>query len=545
MTDMEGTLSGTKSGINIGSSRFDEEVRSFLQRRLRMLTSIFAGIFLGASLVVIILQVFKPQVTLGDALAAYATTLPLAVLFFVTLATSALAGFLWARRVNGSTLSILDAAFLQVLIMPCLFLFARYHQYSFPGFSAIVPCLMLFILTRSIFIPSRAGWTVILSSPASLGVLGLQLIAGGSYIDYFQRFQGSHFAESVLLNQILILGTILVAATASRLHLGLRLENFKARNIGQYSIEKLLGRGGMGEVYLATHSLLKRPTALKFLRPDIAGIKTLARFEKEVRLTSRLSHPNTISIYDYGHTAEGIFYYAMEFLHGANLRQVLKETGPMPPERVIYILTCACGALKEAHDKGIVHRDIKPENIMLCELGGEQDVLKILDFGLVRDLRDPNLLEFEEDGSVSGTPETISPEALSGGTVGPLSDLYSLCAVGCFLLTGKPIFNAKTVIDFLKSHQYSMPIMPSKRRPGIPADLERILMRGLKKKPASRYQSMAAMKEALLNCGDAGKWTGIRAEHWWNEHEYLLEKDFKPAQNGQYTQTLLDGVTVT
>ena len=159
-----------------------------------------------------------------------------------------------------------------------------------------------------------------------------------------------------------------------------------AQQLGQYKLEEKIGEGAMGEVYRATHAMLRRPTAIKLLRPEIAGEETLRRFEREVQQTSRLSHPNTVSIYDYGHTAEGFFYYAMEYLDGANLEEIVDRTGPMPAARAIYILRQACGALSEAHRAGLVHRDIKSGNILLCRQGGLHDVVKIVDFGLVKDL---------------------------------------------------------------------------------------------------------------------------------------------------------------
>jgi serine/threonine-protein kinase len=379
--------------------------------------------------------------------------------------------------------------------------------------------------------------------PAPIGVLLIQLQAGASFSHAGQPYEPMHFTDSLVQNQVLLLGAMTVAAIASKVNLGLRRQNFNARTIGQYKIEKLLGEGGMGEVYLATHSLLKRPTAVKFLRPEIAGEHALARFEHEVRHTSRLSHPNTITIYDYGHTAEGIFYYVMELLHGANLYQIVTKTGPMPPRRVIHVLASACGALREAHLKGIIHRDIKPQNIMLCEKGGEQDIVKILDFGLVQDIHDSSS-DIDDPGSISGTPETMSPEAQSEEFIGPASDIYSLCAVGCFLLTGKPIFDAETVGDFLRAHLESKPIPPSQRRPGIPEDLENILLQGLEKVPSHRPDSAQTLQDSLLSCRDSGRWDNKDAASWWAEYEESLVQHESP--NGKtMTRLIENGTDVT
>jgi serine/threonine-protein kinase len=426
---------------------------------------------------------------------------------------------------------------------PCLYLYARLHFFEFSGFAVVVPFLMLFILARAVIIPSTAWRTVLLSLPAPIGVLLIQLQAGASFSHAGQPYEPMHFSDSLMQNQILLLGSIAVAAIASKVNLGLRRQNFNARNIGQYRIEKLLGEGGMGEVYLATHSLLKRPTAVKFLRPEIAGEQALARFEHEVRHTSRLSHPNTITIYDYGHTAEGIFYYVMELLKGANLYQIVRNTGPMPPGRVIHILASACGALNEAHLKGIIHRDIKPQNIMLCDKGGEQDIVKILDFGLVKDIHDPSA-DIDEPGSISGTPETMSPEAQTDEFIGPASDIYSLCAVGSFLLTGKPIFDANTVSEFLKAHLESNPIPPSKRRSGIPDDLENLLLQGLEKTPSHRPESAKALQDAMMSCRNSGQWDSKDADDWWAEHGESLGQLRSPRGETR-TQLIQNGTDVT
>ncbi|MFC2156463.1 serine/threonine protein kinase [Acidobacteriota bacterium] len=544
MESSENSGSGSRTGLSIGSSKFDEEVRSFVQQRLRIFTTTISSFFILMSFIFIIILSRDPELNIFSAVGRYCTRAPNSILFFLTLTSSVISGFLWRKRIPWNMMRALDAAYLQTLLLPCLYLYLRYHNFSFSGFPVVVPFMMLFILARSIFIPSRAQWTVALSAPAAVGVLIIQLVKGNSFAFSGQAFDSPHFVDMIFQNQVLLIGSIVVAAIASRVHLGLRMEYFQVRQFGQYKIERLLGKGGMGEVYLATHSLLKRPTAVKFLRPEITGVKTLNRFEKEVRLSSQLSHPNSISIYDYGHTAEGFFYYAMEFLHGANLRQIVRETGPMPASRAIHVLVAACGALKEAHDKGIIHRDIKPENIMVCELGGEKDVVKILDFGLVKDLKDPASMEFEEEGSISGTPETIAPEALGKGSVGPLSDLYSLCAVGCFLLTGKPIFNAKSVTDFLKSHLYSVPIPPSKRNDQVPEDIEKVLLKGLRKTPKSRHKGVDEMRTALLECADAGLWGRDEAEEWWTENSEILSIEKETAME-QFTQTLHEGATVT
>ncbi len=535
----------TKSriGMSLKSQRFDEEMRAFLQKRLRILTTTVSVLLVFLSVIFIMSLANEPSRNVWQAIIYFCTQFPNSVLLFLAASSTTLAIALWRKRAITTTLYIIDALFLQTLMGPCLYLFARLHFFEFSGFAAVVPFLMLFILARAVLIPSTAWRTILLSLPAPIGVFLIQLQAGASFSHAGQPYEPMHFTDSLMQNQVLLLGAVAVAAIASKVNLSLRRQNFDARKIGQYKIEKLLGEGGMGEVYLATHSLLKRPTAVKFLRPEIAGEHTLVRFEHEVQHTSRLSHPNTITIYDYGHTAEGIFYYAMELLKGANLHQIVMKTGPMPPGRVIHVLISACSALREAHLKGIIHRDIKPQNIMLCDQGGELDIVKILDFGLVKDLHDPSA-DIDEPGSISGTPETMSPEAQTEEFIGPASDIYSLCAVGCFLLTGKPIFDATSVGEFLKAHLEMNPIPPSKRNPRIPKDLESILLQGLEKVPSRRPESAQALQDSLLTCRDSGRWDKRDSASWWAENGEALLRHESP-KGETMTRLIENGTDVT
>jgi len=504
----------SRTGLILGDSRFEEEIRSFLQRRLRLLSGTVAAILVLLSLAFVATLTAAPDRSFGQAVERFCFTFPNAILFFMAVSSSLVTAILWRRRLPGEILLVLDAVFLQVLVAPTLLLYDRLHYLTFSGFAAVVPFLMLFLLARAVLIPSTAWRTLLLSAPAAVGVLVIQLRSGASYAFPDQPLSPAFHLDSLIQNQVLLWGAIAVAVTASRVHLGLRRANFDARRIGQYHIDRLLGKGGMGEVYLARHALLKRPTAVKFLRPEVTGRRNLERFEKEVRHTSRLTHPNTVTIFDYGHTAEGIFYYAMELLHGADLRRIVDATGPLPPGRVIHVLRGACGALAEAHGKNIIHRDIKPGNIMLCEQGGEQDVVKLLDFGLAHDRRD----QPSEKDMVTGTPETIAPEVIRGEEAGPASDIYSLCAVGCYLLTGRPIFDATSVPGLLSGHLHGAPVSPSRRRPDVPADLEGILLQGLAKDPAARPPGAAALRDELARCRDAGHWTSAHARDWWRRH---------------------------
>jgi serine/threonine-protein kinase len=320
----------------------------------------------------------------------------------------------------------------------------------------------------------------------------------------------------------LMLGIAAVTAVAgSQIINTLRTEAFKARRLGQYQLGRRLGAGGMGEVYLAEHQLLKRPCAIKLVRPsNAADPRALARFEREVRATAGLSHWNTVEIYDYGRTDDGTFYYVMEYLPGLSLADLVARHGPLPAGRVIYLVRQVCEALEEAHGKGLIHRDIKPANIFAAERGGQYDVAKLLDFGLVKPAEKDRDVEFSHEGGLTGTPLYMAPEyATSGRPPDRRSDLYSLGAVAYFLLTGQPPFQGDNPLGILIAHARDPVVPPSRLRADVPADLERVVLRLLGKKPADRFPNARELERALAACGAAGHWDADRAAGWWRDQE--------------------------
>ncbi|MFZ5830524.1 MAG: serine/threonine-protein kinase [Planctomycetota bacterium] len=301
----------------------------------------------------------------------------------------------------------------------------------------------------------------------------------------------------------------------------LRREAFAARQLGQYRLTRRIGAGGMGEVYLAEHRLLKRPCVVKLIRPDKAGNpQALARFQREVQATAKLSHWNTIEIFDYGSTDDGTFYYVMEFLPGMSLGELVDRFGPMPPGRVIHLLRQACDALSEAHAVGLIHRDIKPGNIFAAKRGGVFDVVKLLDFGLVKHVMDDEQpLDLTTEGSITGSPLYMSPEQAMGGDVDGRSDVYSLGAVAYMLLTGQPPFKGDRPLKVIFAHAHEAVVPPSQVNPAVPTDLERVVLRCLAKNPTERYASAADLAAALGDCEAAGSWTRDNAARWWQDQE--------------------------
>ena len=307
---------------------------------------------------------------------------------------------------------------------------------------------------------------------------------------------------------------------ADRLAEQARLASLELKRLGQYTLEEKLGEGGMGVVYRAKHAMLHRPTAVKFLDATKTNEKSIARFEREVQLTSQLNHPNTIAIYDYGHTPEGVFYYAMEYLDGLNLQDLVERHGPQPEGRVIHILKQICGSLAEAHSIGLIHRDVKPANILLNVRGGMFDVVKLLDFGLVK-LTDPSREALvTKTGGVVGTPLYMSPEAYkSPDDIDARSDLYAVGAVGYFLLTGTPLFIGESVLDILRQQVQSLPEPPSKRlKQPVSVELEELIMRCLAKSPDDRPKSAVEIIADLDKIPTATSWTDADARLWWRRY---------------------------
>lgn len=313
----------------------------------------------------------------------------------------------------------------------------------------------------------------------------------------------------------------LVATFATHIIHSVRREAFKAKQFGQYRLIEKLGAGGMGEVYKAEHVLLKRPCAIKLIKAASEADETaIARFEKEVQTTAKLTHWNTVEIYDYGRTEDGTFYYVMELLPGLSLEEIVERHGPMPPGRVINLLRQICGALHEAHSVGLIHRDIKPANIFAAQRGGVFDVAKLLDFGLVKEQTDRSASTTNQ-GSFSGTPLYMSPEQASAyDSVDGRADIYSLGAVAYYLLTGRtPFSSSRNVLELLAAHRNQEAVPPSQLNPAVSADLDGVILRCLAKQPKDRFADADQLRIALEGCTTPQPWGPGEAAAWWQRIE--------------------------
>jgi serine/threonine-protein kinase len=378
--------------------------------------------------------------------------------------------------------------------------------------------LVLSLIFRAALVPSPPLRTAVIGAACSLPVILAEYVSATTDATLPAFLTPPVIATGTTLWCLAVtLGTVLV----SREIYGLRREVAQARKLGQYTLERLIGEGGMGSVYAARHALLRRPTAIKLLSPERTGPESIARFEREVQLTSALTHPNTVAIYDYGRTPDGMFYYAMEYIAGLSLEELVERFGAQPPARVLHILSQTADALSEAHGVGLVHRDVKPANILLCNRGGRSDVIKLVDFGLVKDIGGGAGPALSRTQTLAGTPLYIAPEAITDPeNIDHRADLYGLGGVGYFLLTGTPPFEGNTVVEICSHHLLTTPTPPSQRlgRP-LPPGLEALVLACLEKEPAKRPASARVLVDELERCRAELPWSDADAEGFWREHE--------------------------
>ena len=383
--------------------------------------------------------------------------------------------------------------------------------------NGVIGAIILMVLYGALIPNDTITAAKVILTMALIPVAAFALLMELEHPDLVRELESMRSAEHSGSNAVSLVAGAALAIYCAHVLNGLRQDLHDARKFGQYQLGRRLGTGGMGEVFLAEHQLLKRPCALKVIRPESGGDPlALARFEREVKSAARLSHPNTIAIYDYGRTEEGTFYYVMEYLPGMSLHDLVKQHGPVSPARLVYLLRQACAGLSEAHSLGIVHRDLKPANVFIALRGGESDVAKILDFGLVKLTTDPDAAELTTDRTVSGTPAFMAPEQATGErSVDGRADIYSLGAVAYFALTGRAPFQGPTAMAVMIAQVRDPVVPPSRLHEGIPDDLEQVILRCLSKDPAERFQDARAMGRALAACGCAGGWDEDKAAVWW------------------------------
>ena len=448
---------------------------------------------------------------------------------FGHLAASWTMGLLWLlasrARLSVRSLGALDAV---SIVVACGFL-SLMTMNDEGQILQVLLALTVTVMIRAILVPSRPRRTMVLSALAFLPTV-VVCIARHDPTTLLPGFSAGYQKQYMTLNTILwsILGTTL-ATIISRVTYGLRQQVAEANELGQYVLEEKIGGGGMGEVWRARHRLLIRPAAIKLIRPQVSGDPELLlrRFEREARATAALKSPHTVQLYDFGATEDGRLYYVMELLDGLDLDTLVRQYGPLPAERVVHILRQVCSSLQDAHVNGLVHRDIKPANVVVSRAGTTFDFAKVLDFGLVKldtaRKAEDDAVKLSTEGSTSGTPAFMAPEVVLGvADTDHRVDLYALGCVGYWLLTGKLIFEGRSVVEVMFHHAHTPPPRPSTRSElPIPAPLEDLIMECLEKDPARRPASAEAVSTRLDAVSLESAWTVERAERWWAMHRPL------------------------
>jgi serine/threonine-protein kinase len=509
-------------------SEDQEEGRAFLQKRVALFWKVMFFIIL-----------------LSSGLGAFGAIANPGLHLVLTLVTTAQAGIFWwlcsrkQRSVRFSRLMESGGLFLNLAVGA---LIGRYLLADFAEQRSVVTSegllladayvsmlelcgIVMMVAIRAALIPSSPRRTIVVTS-----VIGIPIIVGPSVLVpdaggglAWRALDSGAYPWLPGTIAMMWMFAVITCTVISWVIYTLRVEVREARRFGQYVLERKLGEGGMGEVYRARHGMMRRPSAIKLLRADRAGELDLHRFEREVQLTARLTHPNTITIFDYGRTQDHVFYYAMELLDGATLQQIVAVSGAQTAGRAVRILTMACGALAEAHGIGLIHRDIKPANIMLCTQGGEHDVVKVLDFGLVKELQMNREVQLTGASTITGTPQYMAPESiLAPDSVDARTDIYALGTVAYYLLAGVDVFEGDSLVEVCSKHLHQAPKPLSALGLAIPADLEAIVLACLDKDPGRRPQSAAELRQKLEAC-QVEAWDSARARSWWHEYQPALD----------------------
>jgi tRNA A-37 threonylcarbamoyl transferase component Bud32 len=431
-----------------------------------------------------------------------------------------LALFFYARRSTRDPQFILDLG-LGYLVVTALALGSMFHWAPMPGHQTATPTISWIgavVLMFAAIVPSTPGKTLVAGLfAASMNPIGMLIARARGTWDFgpTSNVLLMHYPDYLLVG---------VAVVISHVMTQLGQQVGRAREMGSYQLRELLGRGGMGEVYKATHRMLARPAAIKLIRPEMLGEQSteaakvaVARFRREAEAAASLRSPHTVELYDFGVADDQTLYLVMEFLDGMDLETLVREKGPLPAARVIYLLRQVCESLEEAHVRGLVHRDIKPANIHVGRFGLHHDFVKVLDFGLVKSVAGASGERSLETAAemTPGTPAYIAPEMALGERVDGRADLYALGGVAYYLLTGHLVFDAATGIQMIARHLHDAPVPPSLRSElPVPAALDQLVLTCLAKKPEDRPPSAAALARSLAAI-DAGPWDEELARRWW------------------------------
>ena len=396
---------------------------------------------------------------------------------------------------------------------------------ALPTMTWVTPLIILFPL----IVPSPPKRTLVTALLAALmAPLGLVILDVAGGID-----ANVDAIISIAFSPAL---AVVMAFYGSRVVYGLGLEVADARRMGSYQLERLLGRGGMGEVWLARHRLLARPAAVKLVRPELFASGgdpkqnvLLQRFEREAQTTASLRSAHTIELYDFGVADDGTFYYVMELLDGLDAQSLVERFGPVPPERAVHFLMQACASLAEAHDRGLVHRDIKPANIYVCHYGRDVDFVKVLDFGLVKTVDATEHVRLTVDDVISGTPAYMAPEQILGHREQDArSDIYAVGCTAYWLLTGQLVFEGRSAMETLMHHAHTVPIPPSQRTElSVPVSLDLLVLACLHKDPDQRPQTADDLSAKLLAC-QTRPWSREEARRWWDDCQPSRDEHTEP-----------------
>jgi eukaryotic-like serine/threonine-protein kinase len=486
------------------ASSTEEETRAYLQERLRVLSGLMFWAFTvflgGLSVMYWAYPHVKPRYNNIVFLASTVGLLNLAAIWRL---------FLERKKLSMRDLNRIDAFY--AVGTGLLFGLGGYLGTDFVAAPyATLLYAVLTVLSRAIVVPSTPQRTLVMAALCFGPFCAASVLV--CYVPIAKPFTDMPPIALFLAVLIIAVSTAVLAAIGSQTTYSLARSAQEARQLGQYTLDQKIGGGGMGDVYIAHHVLLRRPTAIKLLRPDRISSDDLDRFEREVMHTSKLTHPNTVAVFDYGRSPDGVFYYAMEYLDGINLQHLVERYGPQSAGRVVQILAQVASALTEAHARGLIHRDIKPANIILCERGGIPDVAKVVDFGLVKQL---SAEHGETRQMVVGTAKYLAPERVTApDRVGPAVDLYALGATGYFLLTGKPVFDGPNAIAVCADHVSKQPI-DIREIANVPDAVADLIMTCLDKAPERRPTAAELVRS--FRALDTETWDDAQARAWWEE----------------------------